>query len=53
MKKFFRQVIAYILLWICSGVVFYSYQVENKILGISFTFLGLLYWVIIDKDSLY
>lgn len=51
MKKYYRQVIAFLLVWICSGVTMYSYQVENKILGITFTFLSFLYWFIIDKDD--
>lgn len=51
MKKFYRQAIAYLLVWFCSGVTMYSYQVENKILGITFTFLSFLYWFIIDKDD--
>lgn len=50
MKEYYRQAIAFILVWICSGVTMYSYQVENKILGITFTFLSSLYWLIVDKD---
>ena len=51
MKKYYRQVIAFLLVWFCSGVTMYSYQVENKILGITFTLLSFLYWFIIDKDD--
>lgn len=51
MKKYYRQVIAFFWVWFCSGVTMYSYQVENKILGITFTFLSSLYWFIIDKDD--
>ena len=51
MKKYYRQVIAFFWVWFCSGVTMYSYQVENKILGITFTFLSFLYWFIIDKDD--
>ena len=49
MKKYYRQAIAFLLVWFCSGVIMYSYQVGNKILGITFTFLSFLYWFIIDK----
>lgn len=51
MKKYYRQAIAFLLIWFCSGVTMYSYQVENKILGITFTLLSFLYWFIIDKDN--
>lgn len=51
MKKHYRQAIAFLLVWFCSGVIMYSYQVGNKILGITFTFLSFLYWFIIDKDD--
>ena len=51
MKKYYRQVIAFFWVWFCSGVTMYSYQVENKILGITFTFLSSLYWFIIGKDD--
>ena len=51
MKKYYRQAIAFLLVWFCSGVTMYSYQAENKILGITFTFLSFLYWFIIDKDD--
>ena len=51
MKKYYRQAIAFLLVWFCSGVTMYSYQVENKMLGITFTLLSLLYWFIIDKDD--
>ena len=51
MKKYYRQAIAFLLVWFCSGVTMYSYQVENKILGITFTLLSFLYWFIIDKDD--
>lgn len=51
MKKYYRQAIAFFLVWFCSGVTMYSYQVENKILGITFTLLSFLYWFIIDKDD--
>ena len=52
MKKYYRQAIAFLLVWLCSGATMYSYQVENKMLGITFTFLSFLYWFIIDKDEL-
>lgn len=51
MKKYYRQAIVFLLVWFCSGVTMYSYQVGNKILGITFTFLSFLYWFIIDKDD--
>ena len=51
MKKYYRQAIAFLLVWFCSGVTMYFYQVENKILGITFTLLSFLYWFIIDKDD--
>ena len=51
MKKYYRQAIAFLLVWFCSGVTMYSYQAENKMLGITFTFLSFLYWFIIDKDD--
>lgn len=51
MKKYYRQAIAFLLVWFCSGVTMYSYQAENKILGITFTLLSFLYWFIIDKDD--
>lgn len=51
MKKYYRQVIAFLLVWFCSGATMYAYQVENKILGITFTLLSLLYWFIIDNDD--
>lgn len=51
MKKYYRQAIAFLLVWFCSGVTMYLYQVENKILGITFTLLSFLYWFIIDKDE--
>lgn len=51
MKKYYRQAIAFLLVWFCSGATMYSYQAENKILGITFTFLSFLYWFIIDKDD--
>lgn len=50
MKKHYRQAIAFLLVWFCSGVTMYSYP-ENKILGITFTLLSLLYWFIIDNDD--
>lgn len=40
MKKYYRQAIAFLLVWFCSGVTMYSYQAENKILGITFTLLS-------------
>lgn len=51
MKKYYRQEIAFLLVWFCSGVTMCSYQAGNKILGITFTLLSLLYWFIIDKDD--
>ena len=51
MKEYYRQAIAFLLVWFCSGVTMYSYQAENKILGIIFTLLSFLYWFIIDKDD--
>lgn len=50
MKKRYRQGMAFLLVWICSGVTMHSYHIGNKILGIIFTLLSFLYWVIIDKD---
>ena len=51
MKEYYRQAIAFLLVWFCSGVTMYSYQAENKILGITFTLLSFLYWFIIGKDT--
>ena len=51
MKKYCRQVTAFLLVWFCSGVTMCSYQAENKILGITFTLLSFLYWFIIGKDD--
>ena len=51
MKKYYRQAIAFLLVWFCSGITMYSYQAENKILGIIFTLLSFLYWFIIGEDD--
>lgn len=51
MKKHCRKAIAFLLGWFCSGVTMYSYQIGNKILGITFALLSFLYWFIIDKDD--
>ena len=51
MKKYCRQAIAFILVWTCIVVIMHFYQVEDKIVGITFTLLSFLYWLIIDIDD--
>lgn len=50
-KNYLRHIIGYLLVWICSGIVFYSYQVNNKYIGLLFTFISALYFLIVyDKE---
>lgn len=46
-----RQSFAFLLVWICSGVIMYAYQTGNKILGLSFTFLSSMYFFILKERS--
>jgi|GEM_PF-1497920 len=51
MKQYIKQALAFLLVWFCSGITMYAYQTENKILGLSFTFLSFLYWLILKDDK--
>ena len=44
-----RQSFAFLLVWICSGVTMRAYQVDNKILGLGFTFLSFMYFFILKE----
>ena len=46
-----RQLFAFLLVWICSGVTMHAYQADNKILGLSFTFLSSMYFFILKERS--
>lgn len=46
-----RKYIAFLLVWFCSGATMSAYQAGNKALGIVFTLLSLLYWVILGKTG--
>lgn len=48
--KYIKQSLAFLIVWFCSGIVMYAYQTENKILGLSFTFLSLLYFWILNEE---
>ena len=50
MKQCIKQALAFLLVWFCSGTTMYAYQTENKILGLSFTFLSFLYWLILKDE---
>lgn len=47
--KYIKQSLAFLLVWFCSGIVMYAYQKENMILGLSFTFLSFLYYLILKE----
>lgn len=51
MKQYIKQALAFLLIWFRSGITMYAYQTENKILGLSFTFLSFLYWLILKNDK--
>ena len=51
MKKYIKQALAFLLVWFCSGITMYAYQTENKILGLSFTFLSFLYYLLLKDEG--
>lgn len=48
MKRYIKQLLAFILVWFCSGLTLYAYQTKNEIFGLGFTFLSTLYWIILE-----
>lgn len=51
-KNYIRHNFGFLLVWLCSGITFYAYQIENKWMGLFFTFLSALYFPLVkDKDE--
>lgn len=51
MTQYIKQELAFLLVWFCSGITMYAYQTENTVVGLSFTFLSLLYWLILKESN--
>lgn len=44
-KKAIKDALRFLLVWICSGTVFYAYQTDHTIIGVIFTVLSFLYFL--------
>jgi len=45
-KKNIKDAVKYLLVWFCSGAAFYAYQTEHMEIGVFFTLLSFLYWLL-------
>ena len=43
----YKKIFAFALVWFCSGITMYAYQTNNEIVGLLFTFLSSLYFLLV------
>lgn len=48
MKKTMKHSVAFLIIWLCSGVCFAAYQSGNVTIGIASAVLGLLGYLFMD-----